>query len=205
MEKAFLVTLYLYLLSLLTKVMYLCWIKVYISYKLMIDRLRIRETAETEWGTASRYYTISHTGSCKSDQSLHECGKHSAAEEENMAGAGGAQCLFILPIRRMVYMCALRVSHQMVSTSTLPGPSGEQTSWQAETVVQFGDIEDELWVITCTLNEHLESVDNIYKKKSSLYLIFTLGNYILKCFLIWITDRVWIFLFLLSAVHKKNV
>ncbi len=45
-----------------------------------------------------------------------------------MAGAGGAQSLFILPIRRMVYMCALRVSHQMVSTSTLPGPSGEQTS-----------------------------------------------------------------------------
>jgi len=49
-----------------------------------------------------------------------------------MAGAGGAQCLFILPIRRMVYMCALplRVSRQMVSKSTLPGPSGEQLFWQ---------------------------------------------------------------------------
>ncbi len=41
--------------------------------------------------------------------------------------------------------------------------------------MQFGDIEDELWVITRTLNEHLESVDNIYKKKK----VFSVSDFYL--------------------------
>lgn len=44
--------------------------------------------------------------------------------------------------------------------------------------MRFEDIEDdrgELWVITRTLNEHLESVDNIHKKKN----VFSVSDFYL--------------------------